>query len=205
MNSLWNFSWVRENEVAASSAPENSEHLKWLQSQGIKHVLCLDEDYMNVYKKKLHYLNVKLIDIIEFEAPDSETIESIVNYLRNVKEQKEPVLIHCRAGWGRTGTILAIYLMEFYNKTAREAIQEIRKLRPWSIETREQENAVLNYEIQNDSTNRNLYKSLFNDEEFDNPISEDPSVPTIRNLFDADQNQKEEKRQTLPKHNTSEL
>ena len=43
MNSLWNFSWVRENEVAASSAPENSEHLKWLQSQGIKHVLCLDE------------------------------------------------------------------------------------------------------------------------------------------------------------------
>merc|ERR1712038_1946848 len=95
MNSLWNFSWVRENEVAASSAPENSEHLKWLQSQGIKHVLCLDE----------------------------------------------PVLIHCRAGWGRTGTILAIYLMEFYNKTAREAIQEVRKLRPWSIETREQKNA----------------------------------------------------------------
>ena len=44
---------------------------------------------MNVYKKKPHHLNVKLIDIIEFEAPDSETIESIVNYLRNVKEQKE--------------------------------------------------------------------------------------------------------------------
>ena len=43
MNSLWNFSWVKENEVAASSAPENSEHLQWLQSQGIKHVLCLDE------------------------------------------------------------------------------------------------------------------------------------------------------------------
>ena len=31
----------------------------------------------------------ELYDTIEFEAPDSETIESIVNYLRNVKEQKE--------------------------------------------------------------------------------------------------------------------
>ena len=56
---------------------------------------------------------------------------------------------------------------------------------------------------------------MFNDEEFDHPISEDPSVPTIldptynpfsiKKLFDADQNQKEEKRQTLPKHNTGEL
>jgi atypical dual specificity phosphatase len=178
MNLLWNFSWVKENEVAASSAPENSEHLQWLQSQGIKHVLCLDEDYMDVYKKP-HHLNVKLIDIVEFEAPDSDTIESIVNYLRNVKERKEPVLIHCRAGWGRTGTILAIYLMEFYNKTAREAIQEVRNLRPWSIETTEQEDAVLNYESQNDCTNRDMYSVLFNDEEFYHPIADDPSIPTF--------------------------
>lgn len=69
----------------------------------------------------------------------------LVNLLRNLKEKQEPVLIHCRAGWGRTGTILAIYLMEFYDKTAREAIQEVRNLRPWSIETTEQEMAVLNY------------------------------------------------------------
>ena len=33
MTSLWNFSWVRENEVAASSAPKNSEDLQWLQSR----------------------------------------------------------------------------------------------------------------------------------------------------------------------------
>ena len=69
----------------------------------------------------------------------------LVNLLRNLKEKQEPVLIHCRAGWGKTGTILAIYLMEFYDKTAREAIQEVRNLRPWSIETTEQEMAVLNY------------------------------------------------------------
>ena len=69
----------------------------------------------------------------------------LVNLLRNLKEKQEPVLIHSRAGWGRTGTILAIYQMEFYDKTAREAIQEVRNLRPWSIETTEQEMAVLNY------------------------------------------------------------
>lgn len=76
MTSLWNFSWVRLNEVAASSAPKNSEDLQWLQSQGIKQVLCLDKDYIYVYKKP-NDLNVKLIDIVEFEAPDSNTINSI--------------------------------------------------------------------------------------------------------------------------------
>merc|ERR1712062_59673 len=76
MTSLWNFSWVREKEVAASSAPKNSEDLQWLQSQGIKQVLCLDKDYIYVYKKP-NDLNVKLIDIVEFEAPDSNTINSI--------------------------------------------------------------------------------------------------------------------------------
>ena len=54
-------------------------------------------------------------------------------------------MIHCRAGWGRIGTILAIYLIEFYDITAREAIREVRNLRPWSIETTEQDMAVLNY------------------------------------------------------------
>ena len=43
---------------------------------------------MYVYKNP-HHLNVKLIEIPNFKAPDSDTIESIVNYLRNVKEQKE--------------------------------------------------------------------------------------------------------------------
>ena len=32
-------------------------------------------------------------------------------------------------GWGRTGMVLAMYLMAFYNKSAKLAITEVRNLR----------------------------------------------------------------------------
>ena len=41
----------------------------------------------------------------------------------------QSLLLHCRAGCGRTGVVLALYLMEFYSKTSTDAIQEIRKNR----------------------------------------------------------------------------
>ena len=38
-----NFSWIKENEIAASGGPKNFGNLKWLENQGIKHVLSLDQ------------------------------------------------------------------------------------------------------------------------------------------------------------------
>ena len=56
----------------------------------------------------------------------------------------ESVVVHCAAGYGRTGTMLACYLVhKGYGPT--EAINEVRRKRPGSIETKEQENAIYEY------------------------------------------------------------
>lgn len=53
--------------------------------------------------------------------------------------------MHCLLGHGRTGTLLACYLVKARALSGAAAIREIRRLRPGSIETREQEEAVIQF------------------------------------------------------------
>ena len=55
------------------------------------------------------------------------------------------VAVHCLAGRGRTGTVLAAYFVH-RGLSAREAIQKVRDLRPGSIEVPEQEDAIRAFE-----------------------------------------------------------
>lgn len=55
------------------------------------------------------------------------------------------VAVHCMHGHGRTGTMLACYLVKSMNLSGIDAIKKIRKLRQGSIETHEQEKAVVQF------------------------------------------------------------
>ncbi len=61
--------------------------------------------------------------------------------LRSVLAAGRRVLLHCRGGLGRTGTIAARLLIEL-GVSAGEAIAVVRKARPGAIETEEQERYV---------------------------------------------------------------
>ena len=56
--------------------------------------------------------------------------------------------IHCAMGCGRTGTMLACYLVSQEGYSADDAIEETRRRRKGSIENKRQEQAVRDYEKQ---------------------------------------------------------
>lgn len=66
--------------------------------------------------------------------------------IEETEENGHRVGIHCVMGQGRTGTLLASYLMKKEGLTAVEAIDETRRRRNRSIETKEQEETLKAYE-----------------------------------------------------------
>jgi atypical dual specificity phosphatase len=55
-------------------------------------------------------------------------------------------LVHCAAGKGRTGALLAAYIVKKQNLTAKQAIEKIRIMRPGSVQSIMQETALSMYE-----------------------------------------------------------
>jgi Protein-tyrosine phosphatase len=81
------------------------------------------------------------LPVPNFRAPDPRFETTWVELwprLDRELRQGGRVFLHCYAGLGRTGTVASLILMQ-YGLSARDAIRQVRAVRPGSIETLEQE------------------------------------------------------------------
>jgi atypical dual specificity phosphatase len=126
--------------------PADKDELSWLRAQGIQLLISLTEhpprrDWIN--EAGLLHMHIPVED---FHPPTQKQIALCMSAIEKAHSQGLGVGLHCAAGHGRTGTMLACYFVT-RGLTAKEAIDKVRKLRPGSIETDEQEEAIIDFAL----------------------------------------------------------
>ena len=139
-----NFSWIIEKKLAGSAIPTSKEEIDWLKQEGVKSIVTIREEPLeDEWIKGVNYLHVHSNDM---GIPEFSDLVNSVDFIHQRITNDEPVMVHCLAGLGRTGTILACYLIKYEGMTADDAIEKVRRERHGSIQSFSQEEIIFRFE-----------------------------------------------------------
>uniref|UniRef100_A0A1I8BGC2 TYR_PHOSPHATASE_2 domain-containing protein n=1 Tax=Meloidogyne hapla TaxID=6305 RepID=A0A1I8BGC2_MELHA len=172
--------WIDENILAMARPTERTfnefnliEQFKKTKIKTLINLQCVNEhdfcgpqlitqtgfsyDPEILMSKQIYYYN--------FAIPDFGTVSvhSILNIAKVIwfSLKKGRVAIHCHAGLGRTGTLIACFLVWAKGISTSEAIDFVRNARPNSVQSLEQINAVEEFSYHVYKNGTALPNSLF--------------------------------------------
>ena len=113
------------------------DDLPTLQREGVRAIVCLLNSPNDIAVFQTAGFDFKCLPIADGHAPTLEQANEFLVFVEQARWRNRPVVVYCEAGLGRTGTMLAIYLIHT-GKTAQAAFTAVRAVEPAAIETRVQ-------------------------------------------------------------------
>jgi atypical dual specificity phosphatase len=156
------FYWIIEDGLAGSGLPgyrgrrasfppgsneradDLDADLTWLRGRGIGAILTLTETPLPVAAVARHGFVSRHIPVRDMTAPSPEQFDEALGFIDRQRASGRRVLVHCLVGQGRTGTILAAYLIRAGMPPA-EAIAHLRSVCPDAVQRGEQQRALTGF------------------------------------------------------------
>ncbi|CAA9563090.1 MAG: hypothetical protein AVDCRST_MAG18-1256 [uncultured Thermomicrobiales bacterium] len=144
--------WSRRDgdgaDLAAATAALDDD-LRWLRDRGIGAVLTLTETPLLPGALARHGLAELHLPVDDLTPPDPAQLDAALDFIDERRARGERVAVHCLVGQGRTGTVLAAYLIRG-GLPAEVALREIRAVCPNAVGSPSQEAALREFAARRD-------------------------------------------------------
>lgn len=129
-----NFSLI-DKWVGGSARPMSEREVRWLRKKGVGAILSLTEEPLDPsWVEGVAYKNIPIRD---HAVPTIAELRESVDFINSQCKMNRLVVVHCMAGKGRTGSVLAAYMCQKYGLPPMEAIAKLRSKRPGSVERKQ--------------------------------------------------------------------
>ena len=143
------FAWLEPGRLAGTPLPgvvNDVDHdLAALKRMGVSCLITLTERDLQQDALKRHGLTNLHLPVRDHEAPSLGQIQMLLKRMETLMAQGEVLAVHCLAGRGRTGTVLAAWWIR-EGLTAQEALRRVRLLDAHYVQSAEQEEFLQRYE-----------------------------------------------------------
>ncbi|MEK7431948.1 MAG: dual specificity protein phosphatase family protein [Cyanobacteriota bacterium] len=142
---MFSFYWILKNKLAGASQPglyeDIEKDISFLKEKGITTIITLTEtkeSYEEFGMEQIHF------PIHDMGIPSPRNAFELCSKIIAEINLNKQILVHCKAGLGRTGTILACCLVNLGNNS-NDAINIVRSINKAYIQSSIQEKFIEHY------------------------------------------------------------